>query len=282
MSDSFAHPAGSTIFDGPDHRAVMTYNLKNGQDVKRWRQRRAALIEVIRHQRPLLLGTQEGYRYQLDDIQKGLPDYDFVGVGRYTDGTNEYNAIFYDTTRVKIARSGTFWLSNTPELPGTRLPGSTLPRIATWARCILHDDGRQILFVNTHLTHQSHDIEEQTRILVRELERLIDPAIDTILTGDFNQSRRTPTWHALEEIGFIDAWTFANEVKGPVFTFPNWSQWDDERAASVTRENRIDWIMYRPGENRPLPRNVEIQTINTHTGEIIPSDHFPVVLSNQR
>lgn len=278
----FSETPATTLFDGPDDRAVMTYNLKNGSDPAHWQKRRDALAGVIREQHPLLLGTQEGYRFQLDDLRKRLRGYDFVGAGRYTDGSNEYNAVFFDTEQVKVAKSGTFWLSHTPELPGTRLPGSTLPRIVTWVRCVLIEDGRELLFVNTHLTHQSHDIEEQTGILARELQRLVDPAVDTILTGDFNQSRRTPTWHALQEIGFVDAWRFADRVEGPLFTFPDWDQWDEAKAASITEENRIDWILYRPGEGRPLPRNVVVQTINTHTGDIAPSDHFPVVLRNIR
>ena len=67
---------------------------------------------------PDYFGVQEAVPQQMVDIKTGLKDYDYVGVGR-DDGKNqgEYSAIFYDTNKLEVLKSGTFWLSETPEKP---------------------------------------------------------------------------------------------------------------------------------------------------------------------
>jgi endonuclease/exonuclease/phosphatase family metal-dependent hydrolase len=271
-----------TLFDSPDHRAIMTYNLKNGWNFIRWRRRRDRLAEVIRSERPLLLGTQEGFSYQLRDLRRRLPGYDYVGDGRSADRADEYVAIYYDTRRVRLLDSGTFWLAETHDQPGSKVEGENFPRIATWARCTIKGHDRETVMVNTHLTHQDIGLEVQTRSLVQGIEREADRETDVVLTGDFNQPRFTPTWEAVKAAGFEDAVDFAATVEGPTFTFPDWRTWSDEDVAAVRKERRIDWIMYRPGAGQPFPDDVHLRVINTHTTSDPPSDHFPVVLSNGR
>ena len=80
----------------------------------------------------------------------------------------------------------------------------------------------------------------------------------------------------------MDAVDFVASVEGPAFTFPDWRVWTDDEVAEVTTENRIDWIMYRPAEGQPLPSGTHLRVVNTHTEPDPPSDHFPVVVSNER
>lgn len=270
-----------TLFDSPDHRTIMTYNLKNGWNFIRWRRRRDRLAEVIRAERPLIIGTQEGFAYQLRDLRRRLPGYDHVGDGRSSDRTDEHVDIFYDTRRVTLLDSGTFWLAETPEQPGSMVEGENFPRIATWARATVQGHDRETVIVNTHLTHQDVGLDVQTTSLVQGIDRIAGRETDVILTGDFNQPRLTPTWEAVTRAGFVDAVDLAASVEGPSFTFPDWRTWSDEEAAAITQERRIDWIMYRPGAGQPLPDNLHYRVINTHTEPDPPSDHFPVVLSNQ-
>lgn len=269
-----------TIFDAPESRAIMTYNLKNGWNFVQWEQRRDRLAEVIRAENPLLFGTQEGFSFQLRDLRERLPGYDYVGDGRFSDLTDEHVAIFYDTQRVTLVDSGTFWLADTHDLPGSKVEGEDFPRIATWLRCEVAGHDRELVMVNTHLTYQDIGLVVQTASLVEGIDRIAGRETDVILTGDFNQSRFTPTWETVTAAGFVDAVDFATTVDGPAFTFPDWDVWDDTRAAQVG-ENRIDWIMYRPAEGHPLPSGTHLRVVNTHTEPDPPSDHFPVVLGNQ-
>lgn len=271
----------STIFDTDEPRTIMTYNLKNGSDADHWTRRREALFQVIRQARPLILGTQEGYRYQLDEIAGQLDDYAWLGRARFIEDFDEFNAIFYDRKLLTVSAQGTFWLSGSPDEPGSLIPGEHLPRIATWMRCAIagHDRGLQV--VNTHLTYDERGFAAQTAALIAGIERHTEPSVDTILMGDFNQARGTATWQTLGEIGFVDAWEFARRAEGPTFTFAGWDQWDEQRLAEQPAVNQIDWILYRPGTGLPLPDNTVVTAINTHAGGDAPSDHFPVTLSNR-
>lgn len=272
----------TTFFDGPGQRAVMTYNLKNGKRIVHWRERRDRLAGIIREESPLLVGTQEGFAFQLQDLRDRLPGYDYIGEGRYTDLTDEHVAILYDTERVTIHESGTFWLAETHDLPGSKVAGEDFPRIATWAWVSIDADDTEFVMVNTHLTWQDIGLVVQTASLMQGIDRIAPPEMDVLLTGDFNQPRFTATWETVTGAGFVDAVDFASEVSGPTFTFPDWRTWSDEEASDVTRDRRIDWIMYRPGVGRSLPKETFLHVINTHTEPDPPSDHFPVVLSNQR
>lgn len=271
---------GSTLFDTPEHVAIMSFNLKNGGNIVSWIRRRALLVDIVRRANPILMGTQEGYRSQLAYMRRKLPGYEFVGASRYPDGADEYNAIFFDTTRVSVESHGTIWLSDTPEVPGSMFEIERMPRIATWAMCHLASNDRQLLMVNTHLTYEEAGIDAQVDVLIEQLDNFAPDDIDIVLTGDFNQPRHSRTWDKLVGIGFVDAWEFAGSETGPRITAHNWKGAPSGSGIDQTPERRIDWIMYRPGDRETLPRDCVMETIDTHKGSVYPSDHFPIVLRN--
>lgn len=259
----------------------MTYNLKNAGWVELWEMRRDGLIATILAEKPLVIGTQEGLKDQLDFIRENLPGYDYIGQGRDADGGGEYAAIFYDTERISINVSGDFWLSPAPDEAGSRMPDEDLPRITTWMRTQIDDYDQPVQFINTHLTYAEERIPAQMEVLATRIAQHNDPSVETILTGDFNTGRHHEAIEPLRELGFVDAWTFAEKHSGPIFTFAEWQPWTAEDAEAVVEENRIDWILYRPADGGPMPTDMEIATLNTHTtvGDVpAPSDHFPVIL----
>src|SRR5690606_8159556 len=89
---------------------------------------------ILFHQ-PQILGVQEALWGQMQDLQQALPQYKFVGVGRDDgDKKGEFSAIFYDTTRIQLLDSKTFWLSETPEVAGSKGWDAAICRIVTYAR----------------------------------------------------------------------------------------------------------------------------------------------------
>lgn len=263
-----------SIFSNPDAR-VMTYNLKNGSDIPHWEKRKSTLVETIRQAQPTLLGTQEGFEYQLAFLRHELQHYDMFGEGRDPFIGGEYTAIFVDRRVAEVHETGTFWLSETPTVAGSRMGTEHLPRVATWVRLTVH--GTPLLHVNTHLTYLEDGIPAQLAVLVAETAKLIDPAVETIVTGDFNIGRHRDPMGQLRAVGFEDAWTLAGRSTGPMITFPDWDLWDDERVASAIDENRIDWVCVRPPDNEPTPL-LAVETIHTHHTQPVPSDHFPVLV----
>ena len=70
--------------------------------------------------RPDILGVQEARDLQIVDLREALPEFEFYGVGRDDGKTGgEYTGIFYRKDRFARSDGGSFWLSATPEKPGT-------------------------------------------------------------------------------------------------------------------------------------------------------------------
>ena len=81
-----------------------------------------------------LFGAQEVLHGQLLDLLKGLDGYDYVGVGRNDgDKKGEYAPIFYKKSRMKCLQSGHFWISETPDVVGSKGWDANQCRICTWA-----------------------------------------------------------------------------------------------------------------------------------------------------
>ena len=100
---------------------VGTFNLRydtpnDGPDA--WPHRKNMVRDLVRFHDFDVFGTQEGLRHQLTDLTaaNGLA---FIGKGRDDGGEKgEHSAIVYKTDRLKVLKSGDFWLSETPERPG--------------------------------------------------------------------------------------------------------------------------------------------------------------------
>ncbi|EXB96618.1 hypothetical protein L484_002875 [Morus notabilis] len=124
---------------------VMTFNLHEDQPPESpnsWEKRRDLCLSVITSYYPMILCTQQGVKSQLDYLQQGLPvdlpcssGYDQFGISRKgpQDALDEHCTIFYDREKVEFLEGGTFWLSESPSVPGSMSWGAAVPCIATWA-----------------------------------------------------------------------------------------------------------------------------------------------------
>lgn len=270
-----------TFLDAGFPASVMTFNLKNGMNVVSWLRRRSLVAGIIRKERPLIAGTQEGYKYQIRYLRSKVPGYAAIGASRHSLPEDEYSAILIDTARVTVRESGTRWLSTTPDVPGSKFEGEVFPRIMTWAICEIHGFGRPLMAVNTHLTYEPRGIGAQIAVLLEQIERHAPAGIDILLTGDFNAPVRSEAWQTVRAAGFVDALDFAAERIGPLLTAHEWRGVGNPDSREDTLNDRIDWIMYRPGDGATLPTGCVLETIATHGGRLYPSDHFPVVLRNR-
>src|SRR6266436_1429245 len=114
----------------PGTLCVTTYNLRFGTSVppNAWPQRRPMMIGLLQKISPDILGTQEGHYAQLNDLAKGLPAYDWIGAG-CEDGKlkGRYVAVFYRKARLEPMSTNSFWLSDTPDIPGPTTWGNRYP-----------------------------------------------------------------------------------------------------------------------------------------------------------
>ena len=127
-------PAGAQAVPR-DPLQVMTFNIRYGtakDGDNQWSARREMLFEVIRERDADLVGLQEALAFQIDEIEAAVPGYAVVGVGRDDAGrAGEFSAILLKKGRFRVADAGTFWFSDTPEVPASKSWGNSITRICT-------------------------------------------------------------------------------------------------------------------------------------------------------
>ena len=179
----------------------MSFNIRYGtanDGENRWTNRRDMLFALLRTENPDLIGLQEALRFQIDEILAAVPGYAVVGVGR-DDGkaAGEMSAILFRTARFHVAASGTFWFSDTPEIPGSKTWGNRITRIASWARFV-DRDGTAFSHYNLHLDHESQPSREKSTALLRQRITARPVASEpVIVTGDFNAGESNAALHVL-------------------------------------------------------------------------------------
>ena len=169
---------------------VMTFNIRlniKSDSLNAWPYRKDKLASQVLFHDVQLLGVQEALHDQMIDLKERLPKFKYVGGGR-DDGKEkgEYSAIFYDTTRLQVLESKTFWLSLTPEIPGSKGWDAAITRIVTWARMKDKKTNKIFFAFNTHFDHMGKEARRESAKLL--LKRVADIAGKTpsIITGDFN------------------------------------------------------------------------------------------------
>lgn len=208
--------------------SVMTFNMRydNPEDGQNnWRFRRERVAGVIKAQEVDVLGTQELLSNQFNDLSGLLTGYQGVGVGRL-DGveSGEYCAVFFRKDRFTLLDSGTFWLSETPEVVGSLGWDGACERIATWV--VLRDrDGREFFFIDTHLDHVGQVArDEGVSLLMKRIETL-SGGRPVILTGDFNSEPGSSVVAHVQKDGVLrDAKAIAAQRSGTDWSFSDFGQ----------------------------------------------------------
>ena len=70
-------------------------------------------------------------------------------------------AVFYRTARLEPLAFDHFWLSDTPEVIGSKNWGPSLARMVTWVKFRDRQTQRQFIFINTHFDHQVQEAREK-------------------------------------------------------------------------------------------------------------------------
>jgi endonuclease/exonuclease/phosphatase family metal-dependent hydrolase len=251
--------------------AVMTFNVRYASQTgpNAWPDRRPLVREVIASVQPDVIGTQEGLHAQLLDMAADLPDFAWTGVGRNDGKTgSEFMAVFYRQTRLEALSTNHFWLSDTPEIPGSTTWGNSNRRMVTWLKFRDRVTGAEFYFFNTHFDHQIQLAREKSAELVRQRIAALETKLPVLLVGDFNAAAEANKAYEIltHDKFFEDAWNTAATRKGEgIATFNGFKP-------GIPQGPRIDWILTR---GRATVERAETVTYSRE-GQF-PSDHFPVV-----
>ncbi|MCB2221266.1 MAG: endonuclease/exonuclease/phosphatase family protein [Bacteroidetes bacterium] len=177
-----------SVLFSQNNLTVLSYNIwfDNPSNTDHpWSERKSGVIETLQKLNPDIFCLQEAMINQVHDLQFG--SYQYAGVGR-DDGKDagEFSAIFYDTTRFERLDANTFWLSETPDRPGSKGWDAFCVRIATWIQLKDIESGKTLFVFNTHFDHVGDTARlESSKLLKKKIEE-ISLESPVILTGDFN------------------------------------------------------------------------------------------------
>ena len=262
---------------------VMSFNIRFGtaeDGENHWKNRQQMVFDVLRNHKSDVIGMQETLHFQIEEILTAVPGYGMVGVGREDgDKEGEYSAILYDRTRFDVNESDTFWLSDTPEVPGSITWGNACTRICTWARFVDKKSGSAFYVYNLHLDHISQPSREKSAALLIQRIGQRKHRDPFLVTGDFNVGEGNPVIRYLKgEITFdgndndvpanpipvVDTFRVLYPDASGVGTF---NEFEGKRDGE-----KIDYIL-APSVTKVL----EAQILHDNVDGRYPSDHFPVI-----
>lgn len=252
----------------------MTFNIRynnaaDSQDA--WVYRKDKVAAQVQFHDIALLGVQEALYDQVLDMQERLPGFSYFGCGRDDGKTKgEYAAVFYDTTRLKWLAGATFWLSQTPEVAGSKGWDAAITRIVTWCKFRDKRSGRVFFAFNTHFDHMGKEARAESAKLLLQKVKLIAGSLPAVVTGDFNAIPTDEPIQIITNTKDPDHLTDSKQLSkmlhyGPGGTFNGFKQKERD-------DFPIDYIFIR--------NNVQVlrhATLSQSWQGHFSSDHFPVM-----
>ncbi len=256
----------------PELHHALSYNIRydgHSDLAPDWSQRKGPIVAQLQSARPTIIGFQEVLKNQLDDLNKALPSFRAVGVGR-DDGkaAGEFAPIFFDTTRYLLLQSGTFWLSPTPDMPSKGWDAA-LNRICTYALLQSKYDGKKLWVLNTHFDHVGEDARlHSAQLLIEkfaEFTQIVNAPM--LLLGDFNAEPDSPIYLLLKAL-FQDL--SCSKRHRELCSEPTFNAF----TLTASDDKIIDYFFGSPGIV-----SIQFKVLKEHFDRSYPSDHFPLELT---
>jgi endonuclease/exonuclease/phosphatase family metal-dependent hydrolase len=244
---------------------VRTAHAKDGANA--WGKRKDLFFKTIGDYGPDLIGFQEVVEEQYDAITGEMKDYTPVGVAR-DDGKRkgEWSLIMFKTGRFVEEGSGTFWLSETPEVAGSKSWDAALTRVCSYVKLKDKETGREFLYANTHFDHKGPVARLHSAELIRKKLPELAGGLPILMTGDFNTNETNPPYGVLtKDHWLVDTYREVHpEVK------------EDESSFSAfvgkMQGKRIDFILHT---KEFVGVEAEIDRAHSEDNRY-PSDHYAV------
>ncbi|XP_042966226.1 uncharacterized protein LOC122299832 isoform X1 [Carya illinoinensis] len=286
---------------------VMTFNLHEDQppdSPNSWEKRRDLCISVITSYSPVILCTQQGpssspySRLYMSKIPVGLSSAGLARKGSQ-DTSDEHCTIFYDKEKVELVEGGTFWLSESPSVPGSMSWGSVVPCIATWVTFQLkgvEPPGFSFQIVNTNIDENSPRARRRSALLTWQHIASLPPSLSVVYCGGFNTQKESTTGRFLlgrsREHGVVgdmrDVWPNAR-VRKNVSLIRTYHGFKGNKQGAVeylklifralclcwdrqTQDLHVDWILFRGRSLIP----VSCEVVNDNIDGYYPSSHYPI------
>ena len=246
---------------------VLSYNIRydNPNDGEnQWKYRKEIIANYIKEIRPDIIGMQEVLDPQLVFLDISLTEFSFVGVGREDGKTKgEYSPILYNSNRLTLLQTDTFWLSETPKVISVGWDAA-LERICTYAQFEHKETGQKFWVFNTHFDHIGELARIQSaKLILQKIKMLNINNFPVIITGDFNLTPDTAPIKMLQN-SYIDVMQKIPEDAKNHGTFTGFDKLSNG-------EDRIDYIFQKDLKIHNSS-HIWLKTSSGHWA----SDHHPV------
>ena len=272
------------------------YNSSSETDSNNnWGNRKTDLVSLVKSIAPDVVGFQEVRSAQYDYLMGRLSAYTFVGAYRDSVSSAEATPVAFLKDRFALLDSGTFWLSATPNVVGSKVWGngienSGLPRICTWTLLKDRTSGGVFCFASTHLDLNAGPRLAGIRLILSLLVAKYEAVdVPVVLVGDMNALETEDSMLAATA-AMQDSLLYSKTTPlGSWRTF-NGFKWKDSEVSCVdalanytaaqrssntsTLGKRIDYIFSSIGTG--------VESFATRNDarpgkSYYPSDHYPVV-----
>ena len=235
---------------------IRYFNHKADHGKRHWYVRAPLVLRKIAELQPDVLCLQEVHPPQYAYLEKHLVGYKSVIGYRENRGVHsEACPIFYNAARFTLLDSGTFWLSDTPDVQ-SKYEDSWHYRISTFVK--LRDaDGSVFTVYNTHPDYRIES--NRIRQLSVLAERVRKEEGNVVVTGDMNAVKGEKSLEPFEEM-LRDSKDFRGDVFGATFN-----------GFGEKPEEWIDFI-YLPKDCGFIDTGID----KTLYDGVYPSDHYPI------
>ncbi|MDR0336971.1 MAG: endonuclease/exonuclease/phosphatase family protein [Planctomycetaceae bacterium] len=277
----------------PESIRILSINVrlslaKDGENS--WSNRKDFLTDIIVEGSYDFVGSQETVvdprpEYnQVDYIVSKMSGYGSLWLSREkTPEKGEAMLILWKRERWRIDANdqGTFWLSDTPEIPGSKTdPKAGCPRCVTFG--LFHElnkgkeTGNKIYVYNTHYDHLSEEARQRgAKLLMERIFVRKDREAPVVVMGDLNCGESSPAIRYMQgdsmmldgtavkpSFALLDTFRAANPNATEVGTFNNFKS---------PSSAKIDYIFV----SSPL-KTISSTIIRTQRNNRYPTDHFPI------
>ncbi len=209
-----------------------------------WDVRKDNVAQFVLDNKVDVVGMQEVTIKQLKDLRERLVGYDYVGVGR-TDGKEkgEFTPVFFREDKYEPLEKGNFWLSETPDVPGSKGWDAALERVASYVKLKDKATGKIFMAVNTHFDHVGVTArKESAKLIMKKIQEIVGDR-PAVVTGDFNitEDDEAYTTMVTNEFKMNDAYHMTAYHSGAPYTFHNFCR------ISPLKAPKIDFIFITPG-----------------------------------
>lgn len=246
---------------------IMSFNIRLDIDTNAnaWENRREGVIQVIKKNNPGIIGFQEVLPSQQKYLNKHLINYVFVGNGRDGENNGEACPIFYDTTKYRKIKSGTFWLSESMDTAQLGWDAA-YPRICTYGLFKDKLSNKDFWVFNTHLDNKGKLAREYGALLIiKQINDKTKTHEPLLLMGDMNCLPTSKPIQVLRNKMLYAGEVSEKDFKGPSGTYNGFN-------ANSELKERIDYIFVS---------NMDVESYE-HISEKLAnnnciSDHLPIL-----